>query len=341
MKTMKILGKDIYLRDDYLNIHDLKFLVENPRVYACTYGVKDFAKFTPEEQQEKIYKKLIKQSSVKNLTPEIVRHGGLMESILVRWDTKEVVEGNSRLAVYRQLHDDKKEGEWDLIPCDIIESLSDDQQAAFLNQIHVKGKTQWTTYEKANFAYIRRERGMSFPDIAKLFGESEVTIRLRVNTIKMMKANNDPKQLHFSYYDVLSRNPAIKNGLDKVEGKGWKNLLDDIKNFGLSGKGDGEQTNEFTALDLRKKMPVVLGKLKVLKKYIAREIDLDDAFQRARISHVEDNVKKATSLLNDVSNDEIEKLERNRFNAFAQAVKKLDREVKTIVKMTNTIDDKK
>lgn len=139
-KDMKILGETILLTNDYLDINALKFLKDNPRVYFCTHGEPNFDDLTDEEKQEKIYRKLLQEPSVKNLKPEVKRHGGLMEPILVRHDTMEVIEGNSRLAVYRRLQQEKAEGEWGLIPCDIVSSLTDKQQAAFLNQIHVKGK---------------------------------------------------------------------------------------------------------------------------------------------------------------------------------------------------------
>jgi len=114
--AMKILGESILRGSDYLNIHELQFLADNPRVYACTHGEANFDKKTPEEQQQIIYEKLLKESSVKNLIPEIKRHDGLMEHILVRLDTMQVIEGNSRLAVYRKLHESDDAGDWELIP---------------------------------------------------------------------------------------------------------------------------------------------------------------------------------------------------------------------------------
>ena len=82
---------------------------DNPRVYACTHGEANFDNLMEEEKQDIILEKLLQEPSVKKLIPEVKRHGGLMEPILVRRDTMEVIEGNSRLAVYRQLHQ-KNEG---------------------------------------------------------------------------------------------------------------------------------------------------------------------------------------------------------------------------------------
>ena len=331
MMKIKILGEEKQVTGDFLSIYELKFLKDNPRVYACTHGdIENFDGLMPEEQQEIIFKKLLEEPSVKNLLPDIKRHGGLVEPILVHFDTWEVIEGNSRLAVYRKLHSETKEDDWELIPCYIITHLTDQQQAAFLNQIHVTGKTQWSAYEKANFAYVRKEKGYSYKAIAELFGENESTIRTRISVIKMMADNKDSERSHFSYYDVLARNRNIIDGMKNAGG--WNNLLADIKH-----NGPDEEANSFTAQDLRKKLPVVIEKRKVLKKYIDQEINLDEAYQRANISKVEDNVRKAKELLEDITKTEVDALEPNRLNAFKQSFRKLLRETDRIIKMAQEI----
>ena len=329
---MKILGDTISIASDYVEISRLKFLKDNPRVYACTHGEADFDNLMEEEQQDIIFNKLLKEPSVKNLIPEIKRHGGLMDPILVRRDTMEVIEGNSRLAVYRQLDQKSEEEDWEFIPCYIVSSLTEDQQAAFLNQIHVKGKTTWSAYEKANFAYVRKEQGLDVDKIAELFGESKVTIRKRIRVIEMMKRNEDNQLSHFSHYEVLISNREIlKKIRDHVCLRAC--LFERIKNL-----GSDEEKNSFTAQELRDKLPEILTKPKVLNKYIDGTIDLDEGYQRAKISHVEEKIKKAQTLLNDVSKREVVKLERNALNSLKQHVKKLSREVGRIEKMIESME---
>ena len=331
MKEMKLLGATIKLESDYLDINELKFLKDNPRVYACTHGTQDFSTLPEEEQQELIYEKLLEEPSVKKLTREIKRHGGLIESILVRLDTKEVIEGNSRLAVYRKLHKDNHEGDWELIPCEMVSSLTNKQQFAFLSQIHVKGKTQWSAYEKANLVYVKSEAGWAVNEMVKLFGESEPTIRQRIKTIKLMKENNDNERQHFSYYDVIIRNKDIKKETDS---KGaLNNLLDSIRHF-----DNDESNNDFTAVDLRKKLPDILKKTKILKKFNSGEISLDEAYQRAETSDLQTKIKQAAGLLEDISKSKIEELEQSRFNSFKHSVRKLSREVKRVDSMIKSRD---
>ena len=332
MKEIRILGETVTLSNDYHDINELKFLKDNPRVYACTHGYPEFENLIEEEQQEVIYSKLMDEPSVKNLIPDIKQHDGLMEPILIRYDTKEVIEGNSRLAVYRYLNSIKFEGEWNLIPCDIVSNLTDEHQAAFLNQVHVKGKTQWSAYEKANFAFVRRERGWDFNRIANLFGESIGTIRTRVNVIEMMRRNEDPIRSHFSYYDVLVRNPTVSSKMKVIEGLD-SFLMREIKTLEVDSE-DGD----LTAQELRKKLPVILNKPKVLKRYMTGQLDLDDGYQQARTSHVEEKLKRAKALVEDVSKRDLSQLERNALNSFKQHVKKLSREIERIENMIEAIE---
>ncbi len=330
-RSIKIMGENIEVSSDFLEIHKLKFLSDNPRVYACTHGISEFNELSEEEQQDLIYEKLLKEASVKNLEPEIKRHGGLLEAILVRHDTMEVIEGNSRLAVYRKLHKKQPEKDWGLIQCDIVSKLTDEQQFAFLNQIHVKGKTQWSAYEKANLAYVRKERGWTETNIAKLFGETEKTISNRVRVIDQMKRNGDEEPSHFSYYEVMVTTRKIVQATEE-DGRLKNLLLKRIRHAGL----DNDE-NDFTALELRNKLPAIIGKPKILKKYIEEDLTFDDAYQEAKTSKVQQRVRRALGTIETIEEKELKKSDQNTLNAIKQDTRKLKREVDRIYSMIEKI----
>ena len=326
-KVIKILGESIPVSDDYLGIYELKFLKDNPRIYACIHEILNFENQTEAQQQENIYQKLLEEPSVKKLLPEVKRHGGLMESLLIRWDTREVIEGNSRLAVYRKLYEENESERdtWGFIPCEIIASLTDAQQAVFLSQMHIKGKTKWSAYEKANFAYVRQEAGWTIQQIADAFGESQGTIKTRIKAIEEMHCNQDRARSHFSYYDVLVRSPDISRAMkERADLRDF--LWEEIK--GVESPKPNE--DDFTAQNLRQWLPKILRKPKVLKKYMRREIGLFEANQLAAISGAEDGVRKAQALLHDVSKREVLELEPNRFAAFKQSCRRLGKEMTRI-----------
>ena len=269
-------------------------------------------------------KKLLAETSVKKLEPDIKRHGGLLEAILVRLDTMEVIEGNSRLAVYRKLHKKHPEQDWELIQCDMVSNLTEEQQFAFLNQIHVKGKTQWSAYEKANLAYVRKERGWTIKRIAELFGETETTIRKGIDVIDLMKSNGDNDRAHFSHYEVMVTTRKISEETEKNE---------DLRNLLLNRIKDINPDNEesdFTALDLRNKLPAIIDKPKILKKYIEGDLTFDDAYQEAKTSKVQQRVKRALTAIDPIEKKELEKLDKNTRNIIKADIRRLKQKVDRI-----------
>lgn len=324
-RSIKILENDIPVSCDDLDIHTLKFLLDNPRVFSCTHGETGFSELGDDQQQEKIYEKLLKEPSVENLLPEIKRHGGLMEPILVRLDRMEVIEGNSRLAVYRKLHGEASEvgkEKWQTIPCEIISSLTEEEQYAFLNQIHVKGKTTWSAYEKANFAFVRHDEGkMTIDEIAEIFGESKREIQKRVDVIKGMKKNKDVELSHFSYYDVIARNREISKAV-RNEAKLRDVLYKKIKRLGKQPRDEAE----FTAQELRRKLPLILTKPKILKRFAGGQENLDDCYQDAKESNVRAVVKRVLARLKAVTKKDLSRLEPTEINALAPEARRLCQE---------------
>ncbi len=332
--TITILDEEILVRYERLSTDQLKYFEENPRVYSSIYGENK-----PEnngELQSFIHTKMLEQQSVQKLIPEIRKHGGLLEPILVRYDTMQVIEGNSRLAAYRELYRKCKDEKWTEIPCHIVSKLSPEQQDAYLSQIHIKGKTPWQAYEKANFAYIRRKRGFSVDEIARRSSETKGEIEKRIKAVELMQENNDKDRSRFSYYDVLVRSRNI-NKENSYNDEVKNTLLSKIKNI---GEGDSRDT-DFTALDLREKIPDILKKKTQLKKFLHGDLTLDQAYQNARPSNPLRKVKDAKDKIVDITRIEISKLEINDLNALMQDIRRLFREVERIKFMSKKIKDEK
>ena len=334
---IKILGESIPLSHEEILIDSLKFLKDNPRVYECTRQTPGFNDKTEEEQQDIIYRELQKQPGFKDLTRDIQQHEGLLEPILVRHDTMEVIEGNSRLAVYRDLY--KKVDEkfkWNNILCNVVTKLTDEQQAAYLNQVHVKGKNQWSAYAKANVTYVMKyEKGWSDKKIAKLFQISPGTVFLRVKTIKTMKDEGDTNLSHFSYYDVLVRQREISKAISGNE-ELKKKVCNDIKKV-----ADGNnENNSFTAQALRNHLPSVIRKPKILRKFISGELDLEQAYQQARPSDLAKKVKEAKGLLTSIERNAVSALEQREFKDFKYSINQLKKEVNRINDIAKKYENK-
>ena len=96
--TLLIRGVDVPVQTTTLSQADLRFFVDNPRVYSVLRS-------DGREIQAKadIERKLLEMDHVKALIQDIKRDGGLTDPVIVRAGSLEVLEGNSRLAAYRAL----------------------------------------------------------------------------------------------------------------------------------------------------------------------------------------------------------------------------------------------
>jgi len=151
--TIPILGENISCLRLKIPIDDLYFLPDNPRVYNKISNISGFNQLSADEKRDRIYNLMLDEPSVKNLEPEIKRDNGLHDPIMVRHDTKQVIDGNSRLAVYRKFRDECQHEDWNHIDCNVISTLTDKQQTRLLGQAHLKGRTDWSPYAKALYCY--------------------------------------------------------------------------------------------------------------------------------------------------------------------------------------------
>ena len=316
--TIAIMRQHVPARHERVAIDQIHFLPDNPRVYAAIREMVDFDGLTPEEKQVRIYERLLQEPSVKNLIPEIKRDGGLQDPITVRWDTQEVIEGNSRLAVYRKLDEDSDDDQWTHIRCLVVSTLTDDQQTRLLGQTHLHGKTEWSPYAKALFCFRWvKEKKRDISTLANLCGFTPAEIKKNVNIIDLMKDNDDDKLSHFSYYNVLVRSRAISAVIG--ESKTLRDtLFSQIK------------VETFTAQEMRERLPTVIAKLRILRKYEKGDVSLEDAYDRAKISGAEQRLKKIRDGLDDFEREDIAPLERHEVKSVQQVVRQIGQRLKRV-----------
>ena len=319
--TIALMRESIHARHEKMAIDQLQFLPDNPRVYAAIREMSDFADLTPEEKQIRIYKCLLREPSVRNLIPEIKRDGGLQEPIIVRHDTRQVIEGNSRLAAYRKLQKDTEEEQWNDIRCLVVPTLTDDQQTRLFGQAHLRGRTEWSPYAKALFCFRWVEEDQKkVPALAELSGLTPAEIKKNVRSVQLMKENNDDKQSHFSHYNVLVGRKDISSVIEKNRPL-RQTLFTQIK------------TEDFTAQEMRERLPIVINKPKILRKYEKGNITLGDAFDRAKISRTEQRLKKVRDGLDDIEQSDINRLEHNELKAVEHVVRQIRRGIKRVSSM--------
>lgn len=316
--TIAIMGENVPARHERMAIDKLHFLPDNPRVYAAIRDMPDFVDLTPEEQQVRIYERLLREPSVRKLIPQIKKDGGLQDPIIVRIDRRQVIEGNSRLAVYRKLMYETRDDQWAHIRCLVVSELTDDQQTRLLGQAHLHGKTEWSRYAKALFCsrWVEEDK-KDISTLVKLSGFTADAIRKNVTIIHLMKENNDDNLSHFSYYYVLVHNRIISSTIPKRPAL-RDTLFTQIKD------------EQFTAQEMRQHLPTVIAKPRILSKYERGDITLDDAHDRAKISGTQQRLKKIRDGLDDIEKRDIDVLEHNELRAVEQVFRQIRQRLKRV-----------
>ncbi len=266
--------QEVPVRNGVLPIHDLKFYVDNPRIYSFIERQNSIP------SQDEIYHRLRRMEHVKILLQSIRANGGLSDPMLVKGGDLMVLDGNSRLAAYRTL----AEGDaiaWGqvkvrLLPADISEKLV----FALLGEYHLIGRKDWAPYEQAGYLYRRHVmHEISVQEMADEMGMSARRIKHLVDTYQFMLDHDENDVNRWSYYDEYLKSNAAKRARQENPG------LDEIVVTKIK-VGEIE-----TARDVRDKLVKILDvpkagpqPLKILK---SGDDSFDRAFESARARGVD------------------------------------------------------
>lgn len=262
--SLLILGVKVPTAIEFLPQKKLQFFADNPRVYSV---VRANGK---QPTQEEIQQQLCELEHVKELREDIKRNGGLIEPLVVRAGTLEVLEGNSRLAAYRQLAE-KDPIKWGRVKCKVLPAnVQDTLVFALLGQLHIKGKKDWAPYEQAGFLY-RRYKDHSVPakTLAQELGLSTKKVTHLIETYEFMIDNDEEDISRWSYYDEYLKSNKIKKARKKYP------EMDDII------VSDIKSGNIPRAVDLRTQLPTVCASQAILKRYAEGKLSLAKSYERA------------------------------------------------------------
>jgi hypothetical protein len=258
--TILIRGQEIPVSAQYIEQDRLRFYAENPRVYSVVRGDGK----TP--TQEDIQRRLLDMEHVKELVQDIRLNDGLIEPLIVRDGTYEVLEGNSRLAAYRFLA--KSDAiKWGRIRCSVLPSDIDDALVfALLGQFHIKGKKDWQPFEQAGFLYRRsKKHNANTAALAIEIGISEKRVKHLVETYQFMLENEEDDINRWSYYDEYLKSNKIKRARSQYPEMDSL-VVKKIRNQEIE-----------RAMDLRDELPVICNSSKALKKFISGNLDFSEA----------------------------------------------------------------
>ena len=215
--SLTLGGEEVPVKNGYLPVFDLSFYSDNPRIYSFIQRQDDVP------SQDEIHRRLNRMDHVKQLIQSIRANGGLTDPMLVRDGDLVVLEGNSRLAAYRELArlDAVRWGKAKVrvLPPDISEKLV----FALLGEYHIIGRKDWAPYEQAGYLYRRNVmHGVSVQEMADEMGLSTRLVNHLVSTYQFMVDHNENDVNKWSHYDEYLKSNAVKKArqgnpdLDKV-----------------------------------------------------------------------------------------------------------------------------
>lgn len=262
--TLLIRGQEIPVEMRLLEQATLRFYPENPRVYSVVHGHGDLP------SQQEIQNRLLEMEHVRELIADIKANQGLIEPLIVRDTTLEVLEGNSRLAAYRSLakSDPVK---WGYVKCTVLPFDIDEALVfALLGQFHIKGKKDWAPYEQAGFLYRRfKKQNANLKALALEIGMSSKHVKHLVATYQFMLDHGDDNVSRWSYYDEYLKSSKIKRAREKHP---------DLDTLVVKKIQNDEIPR---AMDLREQLPVICAAPRALTKFVAEAYDFDEAYGAA------------------------------------------------------------
>jgi hypothetical protein len=263
-ETLLIRGVDVPVETTTLPQAELRFFVDNPRVYSILRADGE------EPSQTDIERKLLEMDHVKALIQDIKRDGGLTEPVVVRAGKLEVLEGNSRLAAYRALakSDPIKWASMKvrLLPEDMDEALI----FALLGQYHIKGKKEWAPFEQAGFLYRRSKTHDIDPlQLAQEIGLTVRKVEHLIAVYQFMRDHGEADTARWSYYDEYLKSTTIRRA--RLSQAGFDKLVVEKVKSGEIAR----------AVDVRDRLPVICSAPKSLQKFVTRSYDFDGAHEHA------------------------------------------------------------
>jgi hypothetical protein len=266
--TLRVRNEDIPVKTLWIEQRKLQFYVDNPRIYSIVRaGGKN-------PDQTEIYEELLDQEHVRELKEDIKLNGGLIDPLIVKDGTLEVLEGNSRLAAYRWLYDNDTANAalWGKVKCTLLpKDIPEPLIFAILGQYHIRGKKDWIPYEQAGFLYRRfHHHKEHVPTVATELGIKPGEAQHQIKVFEFMVQHNEVKRDRWSFYDEYIKSTKIKKARDHYADFD-KVIVQKIR------KGEIKR-----AVDVRDSLPAIcVGPAKNLKRFVEGKIDFQEAHSNA------------------------------------------------------------
>ena len=168
-----------------LKVDMISFDTENPRIKMA------LEKYGEQLNAERIHFALNSAtdggkgtSSYSSLRDSIRASGGIIAPITVRVEDNEYVciDGNTRLAIYKQFLREGTEGSWSEIKARVLDDVDQRDIETIRVSAHLVGAREWPAYEKARYLhYLRNQKFMDYSEMIALCGGNKTDIDRQID----------------------------------------------------------------------------------------------------------------------------------------------------------------
>lgn len=163
-------------------------------------------------------------TSFQSLRASIRTNGGVIHPIIVNRvsDKKFVaIEGNTRVAIYKEFKERKVKGDWDEILSMVYDSMSQEEIDSIRLQAHLVGPRAWDPYSKAKYLdYLSKCEHLTLKQIVDYCGGREKEVAEYIEAYEMMEKYYRPQlesddqfdPSRFSAFVELQR-PRVKQAI--------------------------------------------------------------------------------------------------------------------------------
>lgn len=163
-------------------------------------------------------------TTFQSLKASIRTNGGIIHPILVNKESNEklvVIEGNTRVAIYKEFKEEKIPGDWDTIIAMVYDSMSPEKIDSIRLQAHLVGPRPWDPYSKAKYLeYLRNSEHLTYRQIVDYCGGREKEVSDYIEAYLAMEKHYRPQlesddqfdPTRFSAFVELQR-PRVKDAI--------------------------------------------------------------------------------------------------------------------------------
>ena len=215
------------------------------------------------------------QTNYSSLYNSIKANKGIIHPIIVNHQKNNkyvVIEGNTRVQIYKEFKENGVDGEWDRIPSIVYEDLSDSEIHAIRLQSHLVGPREWDPYSKAKYLnHLSNEENLPMNTVIEFCGGKKSEVMKFINAYQDMEKHYRPQLSADDEFDQrdFSKFFELQNGSVK-EAVVSKFSLDDFAKWVINGNVD-------SAINVRK-LPLILKNEEATKILVRSNIK--DAYEK-------------------------------------------------------------